>query len=79
VTERNDYPPPARPRVHCWVDCNRVADGVVSITRIPSSPVSYQVANPDTGMTIFRGPWRDAVAFAAGELAAPFMNEPRTH
>lgn len=72
-----EYPPPSRPRAHCWVFCPRTTSRVVSITRSGGDPKSYRVVDPEVERIVFRGPWRDVLAFAAGDIAGPFMNESR--
>lgn len=70
-----EYPPPSRPRASCWVYSPRTRSRVVSITRTRNDPKVYRVVDPYVERIVFRGPWRDVLDFAAGELEAPFMNE----
>lgn len=70
-----EYPPPTRPRASCWVYSPRTRSRVVSIARMYHAPKIHRVVDPDTERIVFRGTWKDCLAFAAGELEAPFMNE----
>lgn len=73
-----EYPPPSRPRASCWVYSPRTRSRVVSIARMRYDPKIYRVVDTEVERIVFRGPWRDCLAFAAGELEAPFMNQGRT-